>query len=86
MRALSVIAFAVGATATALLGTAPAHAQEYPWCVQYGGIDAAINCGFASWERCMATRSGNGGYCYRNPFYREDSYAQQPSHRKHRPR
>jgi hypothetical protein len=53
----------VGATVT---GT-PAQAQEYPWCAQYGG--GGRNCGFISWNQCMAARSGNGGFCERNLFY-----------------
>jgi hypothetical protein len=85
MRALSIIAFAVGAIGTALLGTVPVHAQEYPWCVQYGGggNGGGVNCGFVTWDQCMATRSGNGGFCYNNPFYHEP-YAQQRPNRPQR--
>ena len=40
----------------------------YPWCVQYGGSNGGTNCGFYSFEQCEATRWGNGGFCYQNPF------------------
>jgi hypothetical protein len=56
-----------------LLGAAaagPAQAQNYPWCARYGGgRGGAQNCGFVSFEQCMATVTGIGGYCARNPQY-----------------
>ena len=50
----------------------PAQAVEYPWCAQYGGRggDGGRNCGFVSFEQCMATVSGIGGFCERNLFYK----------------
>ncbi len=49
----------------------PAAAIEYPWCAQYGGEDGGggRNCGFSTYEQCMATISGMGGDCQRNLFY-----------------
>ena len=56
--------------AAAVSLTTPAHAQNYPWCAQYGGRNvASTNCGFASFEQCRATVSGVGGSCYPNPQY-----------------
>jgi hypothetical protein len=48
-----------------------AHAQNYPWCAYYGGGDmgGGTNCGFISFDQCMATVSGIGGYCARNTQY-----------------
>jgi len=47
-----------------------AHADPYKWCAVYGGRDGgARNCGFVSFEQCMATLSGMGGFCQENPFY-----------------
>jgi hypothetical protein len=48
-----------------------AHAQNYPWCAQYGGgtMGGGVNCGFTTYEQCMATLSGNGGFCNRNTQY-----------------
>lgn len=46
------------------------HADPYPWCALYGGDEAgATNCGFLTWNQCMATVSGIGGYCEPNQFY-----------------
>ena len=48
-----------------------AQAQNYPWCAVYGGADTGggTNCGFVTFEQCMATRSGMGGFCERNTQY-----------------
>jgi len=39
-----------------------------PWCSYYtnGG---GTNCGFYTYEQCMANVSGIGGYCQRNLSY-----------------
>jgi hypothetical protein len=51
-----------------LLGaSAPAAAQEYPWCARYDW--STTNCGFVSFQQCLATISGIGGRCEQNPRY-----------------
>ena len=58
-----------------VLGTATpsgnAKAQNYPWCAVYGGGDrgGATNCGFVSFEQCLTTLSGMGGFCQQNTQY-----------------
>jgi hypothetical protein len=49
------------------IGTS-ADAQNYPWCAYYGGSmgGGGTNCGFITFEQCMATVSGIGGICMRN--------------------
>jgi hypothetical protein len=43
----------------------------YPWCAQYaGGRGGGRNCGFWTFQQCMATIWGNGGFCDPNPMYR----------------
>jgi hypothetical protein len=42
-------------------------AQNYPWCAYYA--KAGANCGFATYEQCMAALSGNGGFCNVNSQY-----------------
>jgi len=43
----------------------------YPWCAVYGGRDGGgQNCGFWTYQQCMATVSGTGGYCINNAMYR----------------
>jgi hypothetical protein len=66
---LSMSAFALVAIAA---GFAPAaKAQNYPWCALYngGGVGGGTNCGFISYEQCMATASGLGKFCVRNTQY-----------------
>jgi len=48
---------------------APAAAQNnYPWCANFAD-GAGINCGFSSYEQCMATARGSGGSCSENDMY-----------------
>jgi hypothetical protein len=46
------------------IGT-PAEAQNYPWCAYYsgGGGGGGTNCGFTTFEQCMATARGLGSNC-----------------------
>jgi Protein of unknown function (DUF3551) len=68
------------AAATSVLG-APAHAQNYPWCAKYSGgpLGGASNCGFVSFQQCMATVTGIGGFCVRNTLYQSTA----PHARRH---
>ena len=63
--ALSLLGALVVATA---IGT-PAHADG-PWCAFYDGrFGGASNCGFHTYEQCLATISGVGGWCQPNTMY-----------------
>ncbi len=53
----------------AAIGTR-AQAQNYPWCAYYNVGDEAINCGFVTFEQCLATVRGIGGTCAPNQQYR----------------
>jgi hypothetical protein len=47
-----------------------ADAQNYPWCAIYsGGMGGSQNCGFVSFEQCMADVRGIGGFCQQNNTY-----------------
>jgi hypothetical protein len=62
-------------------------AQAAPWCAAYAGGGngggGGSNCGFYSFEQCMAALWGNGGFCDRNPFERSTALASEPR-RRHR--
>ena len=66
-----------------------AAAIEYPWCVQYGGTrgGGGRNCGFVSYEQCMMTARGAGGWCEQNLFYldQKTKRPQRPSKRNPNP-
>jgi hypothetical protein len=52
----------------------PTEAQNYPWCAQYSdGSGGAMNCGFASFQQCLADVSGVGGFCTQNSTYQPSS-------------
>jgi hypothetical protein len=72
MRTLVIFGLAVAAMGAATLAaSSPGHAQEYPWCAEYGGRGGGgTNCGFVSYQQCRAALSGNGGFCSRNRFFR----------------
>ncbi len=62
---------ASGCVAVVAVGLSlPAQAQNYPWCAIYGGdMGDSQNCGFISFEQCMETVRGIGGFCDRNTQY-----------------
>ena len=49
-----------------------AEAQNYPWCAHYSGgnMGGAMNCGFTTFQQCLDTVSGIGGFCERNDWYK----------------
>jgi hypothetical protein len=58
----------------ALIGTSDVasaqSAYSYPWCSQLPAAQSdATTCYFTSYQQCMATISGIGGYCYQSPYY-----------------
>jgi hypothetical protein len=64
-----------------VIGASSNGAEAAPWCAYY---DASTrNCGFYSYEQCLATIRGVGGYCSRNYF---EGYAGNPRSPKRRAR
>jgi hypothetical protein len=58
----------------ALMGAADlASAQSpysYPWCSRQIVKDGSTtSCYFTSYQQCMTTISGIGGWCYQSPYY-----------------
>ena len=44
--------------------------DPYPWCAVYGGSwSGTSNCGFKTFQQCMATVGGIGGFCEPNQFF-----------------
>jgi len=63
MRTLAVLAV-VSAALSFGAGDASSQGKYWPWCARYDSW--TIVCGFATYQQCMATVSGVGGYCQRN--------------------
>lgn len=69
-RCRSVIAVAVTLLAGLVAASFPAQAQNYPWCLISTAYDGAENCGFTTYEQCLVSRQGIGGFCQVNTMYR----------------
>jgi hypothetical protein len=85
MPKLTLVFASLAAIAGATMSGAvqPARAAEYPWCAQYGGGDqGGRNCGFSTYEQCMATATGMGGSCECNLFYPGPASEPAPAPRK----
>jgi Protein of unknown function (DUF3551) len=73
----------------ALMGAADlASAQSaysYPWCSrQSAWKGSTTSCYFTSYQQCMTTISGIGGYCYQSPYYHgPTAYGQAPARSRH---
>jgi hypothetical protein len=61
-----------------------AQAQNYPWCAHYGTPYSDTSCGFTSFDQCMASVSGIGGFCLQNDSYHPAATAPQYSGRNRR--
>lgn len=63
----------------------PAQAEIlYPWCAQLSenGAGGAYSCSFDTYEQCLQTVRGIGGYCEPNASYRAPASAQPHPARK----
>lgn len=63
---VSVIVIAVFAT---IALNSAAMAQNFPWCAYINSEGGARNCGFVSFDQCMATAQGLGADCRRNTLF-----------------
>ena len=69
-----------------LVASGPAVAVEYPWCAEFAD-GAGSNCGFPTYEQCMQTARGTGGFCVENTFYKgPPAPAERPRHVPRKPR
>jgi hypothetical protein len=67
MRSITIAALAFAG----FLSLSSVEGRAAPWCANYGGDSnggGGSNCGFHTFDQCQAARSGNGGFCDRNPF------------------
>jgi hypothetical protein len=58
-----------GFAAAALVATAAAAQSNYAWCSNFSD-GAGANCGFSTYDQCMATARGSGGSCQQNDMYK----------------
>lgn len=83
--AVHLIRFGIIFNAIVVAAPIAAQAQNYPWCSNFHD-GAGTNCGFSTYEQCMATARGTGGYCAPNNSYTAPNTAMSPGHaqRKHK--
>jgi hypothetical protein len=63
--------FVLGCAGVVAAMSTPVHAQNYPWCLIYGGEGGgAKNCGFTTFQQCMATSAGGSDFCMKNDWYK----------------
>ena len=55
------------AGAASMVGSSPASAFDYPYCIQGRGVGIPGDCSYRSYAECMATASGRAVYCNINP-------------------
>ena len=48
---------------------AQAQYQMAPWCAYLGSWGGSYDCSYYTFQQCMATASGIGNICLRNPRY-----------------
>jgi len=75
----------IGLASIAIATSGAAHAQNYPWCSNFHD-GAGTNCGFSTYEQCMATARGSGGYCAPNNLYVAPQAAASSGHTKRKGR
>lgn len=75
----------IGLATIVIAISSAAHAQNYPWCSNFHD-GAGTNCGFSTYEQCMATARGSGGYCAPNNLYVAPHAAVSSGHAKHKQR
>lgn len=61
--------FVLGAFAAIVCIAKPGKAQNGAWCAYYNtGDGGSRNCGFATFEQCLANVRGIGGNCSPSPY------------------
>jgi hypothetical protein len=60
-----------------------AEAQNYPWCAHLGTGFESTNCGFTTFQQCMDTVSGIGGFCMVNNTYQSSPGSYPLTKRRH---
>jgi hypothetical protein len=84
---LHLVAIAVTVGTLAILAAGPAAAQpggdDRPWCIRDGaGGYGMWDCSYYNQQQCLASASGAGGWCVRNPWYNPGKSKKRRSNRR----
>jgi hypothetical protein len=68
------MAIGTGAVLAVVLAGQPAAAFFFnpdrvaaPWCLHHSDFSGMVECAYYTYQQCMETRLGVGGYCQPNP-------------------
>ena len=67
-----------------VVSTAAIFAETQPLSAQAGKDFDTTSCYFTSYQQCMATISGSGGWCYQSPYYHATRDTRAPRQRRAR--
>jgi hypothetical protein len=81
---MMLLLFVLGISVALLSIGTRAEAQNYPWCSIYTDGLGGENCGFTTFQQCLANVSGIGGFCERNTQYQSALPGPYPSTRERR--
>ena len=62
------IALALGTLTLASLGSGSAALADGPWCASAGGRSSYTNCGYHTFQQCLDSVRGAGGYQIGDPL------------------
>jgi len=62
-------------------GASAQSAYSYPWCLRSFAYPGTTSCYFKSYEECIMSLPGRGGYCIKSPYYRLAPVAAAPVER-----
>jgi len=79
MRTLTILGLVVAALA---IDARASGADAAAFCAWYDAY--THDCGYYTFQQCLDTIRGVGGYCARNVYEPVASYDPRPQHRKHR--
>ncbi|WP_036053140.1 DUF3551 domain-containing protein [Bradyrhizobium sp. URHD0069] len=68
-NAMLAVLASLAAGAATLVGSGPAAAIDYPYCIQGGGWGVPGDCSYRSYAECMASASGRRVWCNINPRF-----------------
>jgi Protein of unknown function (DUF3551) len=70
MSVFGKLAILAATVASAFVGAQTASADPYKWCAVGTGVGGGgTNCGYMTYEQCLASTRGSGGFCQPNAFY-----------------
>ena len=66
---MRIFLFILGVFAAVVCFEKPDAAQNNAWCAYYNFVGGATNCGFSTYQQCLAALSGASDSCGANPQY-----------------